>query len=166
MPRARFGNPEPVASHLPLLTRIFDLSIGDVAELGTGYFSTLLFHWLATTFKRNVYSFESKEYWYKRAKKFENKYHHIVYCPKWSDAPIERYWGMAFVDHSPGKQRPNEVIRLANYADYIVIHDTQMQSDTEYQFSTAFPHFKYKYDYTKVLPWTSVVSNFKDLSNL
>jgi len=166
MPRARFGNPEPVASHLILLTRVFDLSKGPVLELGTGYFSTLLLHWLATTYQRQVYSYESKPYWYQRAKKYESQYHHIVLCADWPSAPIEQTWGMAFVDHSPGLQRPREVIRLAPWAAYIVIHDTQQESDGEYQFSTAWPSFKYRYDYTKVLPWTSVVSNFHDLSNV
>lgn len=135
-------------------------------ELGTGYFSTLLLHWLATTMRREVYSFESKRHFYDRAKKYESEFHHIVYCDNWADADIEKPWGMAFVDHSPGWRRPYEVIRLANWAQYIVIHDTQAAQDGEYHFSESFPHFKYRYDYTKMLPWTSVVSNFHDLEHV
>jgi hypothetical protein len=166
MGRARFGNDEPVASHLALLTRVFDISEGPVLELGTGFFSTLLLHWLATTYQRQVFSFESSQGWYDRAKKYENRWHHIVHVPDWDAAQIEQPWGMAFVDHSPGKRRPREVVRLAPWAQYIVIHDTQDFSDGEYQFSKAWPSFQYRHDYKKVVPWTSVVSNFHDLAGV
>lgn len=166
--RTRFGNPEPVASHLVLLTRVFDLSSGPVLEIGTGYFSTLLLHWLATTYRREVVSLENSPGWYERAKKYCNDYHRVEFVASWAVADLEgRHWGMAFVDHSPGMKRPVEVKRLADHADYIVIHDTQMvATDGEFCFSTAFPAFKWRYDYTKTLPWTSVMSNFKDLSNV
>ena len=63
----KFGNPEPVASHIPLLVRVFDKSEGDILEVGTGYYSTLLLHWLANTSRRYLYSYESDKYWYDRA---------------------------------------------------------------------------------------------------
>jgi hypothetical protein len=162
MGREKFGNPEPVASHLCLLARVFDKSEGDVLEIGTGFFSTLLLHWLATTFKRQVYSYESKRAWYDRNKKYNNEYHHIVYCPNWDELP-DKHWGMIFIDHSPNERRITEINKLK--ADYIVFHDSQPDEDHIYHYSQIRP-FKYRYDYKKILPWTSVVSDTKELNDL
>lgn len=158
---------EAVASHIPLLTRVFDLSEGDVLEVGTGYFSTLLLHWLATISHRQVYSYESKGYWYQRSKKFENGFHHIIYCPSWDEADFDkREWGLVFIDHSPDSRRPVEIERLANKTDYMVIHDTEPERDWKYGYSKIWSLFNYKHDYKKILPWTSVVSNMKDFSDI
>ncbi len=158
---------ESVATHIPLLVRVFDLSEGDVLEIGTGYFSTLLLHWLATISRRHVYSYESKSAWYQRAKKYESEFHHIVFCGDWDQADFDqRHWGLVFVDHSPGRRRPVEVARLANKADYIVIHDTDPEREGHYEFSRIWGLFKYRYDYTRLWPNSSVVSNCKDLSGI
>jgi hypothetical protein len=163
---SKYGK-ESVTTHIPLLARVFDISEGDVLEVGTGYFSTTLLHWLATMFHRKVYSYESREGWYAKALQFESEYHHIVLCQDWKTADFDqRRWGMAFIDHSPGWRRPKEVARLANLADYIVIHDTEPDENDRYAFSKTWGLFKYRYDYTKLRPNTSVVSNFKDLSGV
>jgi hypothetical protein len=47
------------ATHIPLLIRVFDISEGDVLEVGTGWFSTLVLHWLAHIYKRQVYSYST-----------------------------------------------------------------------------------------------------------
>lgn len=160
-------NQEMTASHVPLLTRVFDLSEGDVLEVGTGYFSTLLLHWLATMTKRQVYSYESKTYWYERAKRYENEYQHIILCESWDKADFDqRHWGLAFIDHSPKHRRPVDIARLADKADYLVIHDTDPERDNLYRMSRIWGLFKYRYDYTKMTPYTTVVSNFKDLRNV
>jgi hypothetical protein len=161
-----------VATHIMLLMRVFDLSEGDVLEVGTGYFSTLLLHWLSSITHRHVYSYESKEYWYERAKKYESKYHHIVLCKDWDSADFDKkHWGMVFIDHGPNSRRAVDIPRFANIADYIVIHDTQpdqkhVNLPQDYHYERVWPLFKYRYDYKKVLPWTSVVSNFKELNNI
>jgi len=165
----KFGNPEPVASHIPLLVRVFDKSKGDVLEVGTGYYSTLLLHWLANTSRRQLYSYESSDYWYKRATekmRMENDYHHIVYCPNWDDIPTDKHWGMIFIDHGPNERRIVEIEKFKDKCDYMVIHDTEPASNRAYKYSEIWPLFKYKYDYNKILPATSVVSNFKDLKDI
>ena len=153
-----------VASHVPLLVRVFDISRGDVLEVGTGYYSTLLLHWLASLTERNLFSYESHRRWYKKALQWQSPLHQVFYCPNWDEADFDqRHWGMAFMDHSPGYRRPREVARLANLAEYIVIHDTQPQIGKEYQFSQTWGLFKYVYHYTKIVPYTTVVSNFHEL---
>lgn len=160
-----------LATHIPLLTRTFDKSEGDVLEIGTGYFSTLLLKWLCTMSGRTLYAYENRQYWYDRAKGKETPFYKVFYTPNYDDADIDRHWGMVFIDHGPNARRVVEIKRLANLADYIVIHDTQpINKDDDlpidYHYETIWPLFKYRYDYTKIKPWTSVVSNFKDLSNL
>ena len=160
-------NKASVASHLPLLTRVFDRSSGDVLEIGTGYFSTLLLHWLATISERHVYSYESSQGWYDRAKKHESEYHHIVLCKDWASADFDqRRWGLVFVDHRPEDRRHVEIERLAHLADYIVIHDTVPEWDARYQYGKIWHLFKYRYDYTRLWPYSTVVSNFYDVSDI
>jgi hypothetical protein len=155
-----------MATHVPLLVRVFDISKGDVLEIGTGYFSTLVLHWLAHIYKRNVYSYESRQYWYDRALKLKSKYHQIFKVGSWDELPVDKHWGLVFVDHSPEARRHVEVKRFADGADYIVMHDTQPESDEIYQFSKIWHLFKYRHDWKNAIPWASVVSNFKDLTNI
>lgn len=159
------------ASHIPLLTRIFDISEGDVLEVGTGYFSTLLLHWLAHVYKRSVYSYESDPYWYKRALKANSEFHKVYKVGNWDELPggsppSGKRWGVVFIDHSPAERRTLEIERFADKADYIVIHDTEPEQEPHYRYSKIWPKFKYIYHDNKVLPWTSVVSNFKNLNDI
>lgn len=158
-----------VATHLPLLTRVFDISEGDVLEIGTGYYSTLLLQWLSHMYKRDVYSYESSDYWYKRSQRMQKSpYQHTIKCDNWDKADFDqKYWGMVFIDHSPNERRVVEIARLANKTDYMVIHDTDPETGRlhHYGYDKIWNLFKYRYDYTKIVPWTTVVSNVKDLSN-
>ena len=155
-----------MATHVPLLVTIFERSDGDVLEMGTGYFSTLMFRWLCEMHDRTLYSFESNKRWYDRAMRKPKPFWELTYVENWDDADIERSWGMAFIDHAPSRRRHIDVARLADYADYIVMHDTEPESDKSNKYSEIWDLFEYRHDYTKCLPWTSVVSNFYDLSDL
>lgn len=66
------------ATHIPLLAKTFEISRGDVLELGTGYFSTTLLLWLCQMERRNLYSYESDEFWYKKSIKNKAPYHKII----------------------------------------------------------------------------------------
>jgi hypothetical protein len=159
--------PASVATHIPLLTRAFEasLSCGDVLEVGTGYFSTTLLHWLATIHERHVYSYENAAYWYRRAQRHSNTYHHVVLCEDYLTADfLQRRWGLAFVDERPENLRHLTVASLAQTADYIVIHDTVPEWEARYQYGKIWHLFKYRYDYTRLWPYTSVVSNFHDVT--
>jgi len=106
--------------------------------------------------------------WYQRNSLKPKPYHHIFYTPNFGDAPIERHWGLAFIDHGPNKRRITDIARIADHAEYIVIHDTQIDDPTgelpsDYGYEKIWHLFKHRYDYTKLLPMTSVVSNFHEL---
>jgi hypothetical protein len=161
-----------VATHLPLLVRVFDKSEGDVLEIGTGYFSTLVLKWLCTITGRKLYSYETKEFWYKRAVEKNNEFHEVVYAPDLDKVDFtNKHWGLVLIDHGPNRRRVVEIEKLANHCDYMVIHDTQpcakdKDLPADYHYEKIWHLFKYRYDYKKILPWTSVVSNFKKLNDI
>lgn len=158
------------ASHITPLSRVVDISDGDILEIGTGYFSTLLLHWYAHIYKRNVCSYENDPNWYKRALNSNSKYHKVFFVHNWDEvpevSPSGKPWGVVFIDHAPAERRIIEIEKFAKNADYIVIHDTEPENDPSYQYSKIWPKFKYIYHFNKIFPWTSVVSNTKDLKNI
>ena len=91
--------------------------------------------------------------------------HKVFLVKDWDKIDIEKPWDVAFIDHEAERRRI-EIRRLANYAKYIIVHDTQPQSEHEYQYKDIYPLFKYRRDFTFSRAWTSVLSNFKELSNL
>lgn len=153
------------ATHVPLLTRAFDLSTGDVLEVGTGYFSSTLLEWLCSITGRKLVSYETSPKWYERAKQMQSSYHDIIFVDNWDDIPLDqKHWGLAFIDHDPGLRRAVEIARLKDVADYIVVHDTEPASEIYHDYESIYPLFKYRYDDTRVTPWTSVLSNFFPLT--
>lgn len=153
-----------MASHIPILVRAFDLSEGDVLEVGTGYFSTTLLHWLGATTGRKIVSYETDPQWFERAKRYQNDYHDVIFVNDWDAIPLDqKQWGLAFIDHAPHARRSVDIKRLKDKAEYIVAHDTEPRSEKLYGYPDIYSLFKYRVDYKKVEPWTSVFSNFHSL---
>ena len=162
-----------VATHLPLLVRVFDKSEGDVLEIGTGYFSTTILRWLCAITDRKLYSYETKQRWYDKVRRKQDENFEVVYAPDLRKADFDkRHWGLVFIDHSPNNKRHIEIRRLADKCDYMVIHDTTPYNPkhthipSNYLYEGIWSLFKYRYDYTKIVPWTSVVSNVKKLDDI
>jgi hypothetical protein len=78
---------------------------------------------------------------------------------------ISKPWDVVLVDHSPSGRRVKEITLLANLAKYIIIHDADEIKDKEYHYSTIYPLFKSRYNFTEVEPATTVLSNFVDLKD-
>ncbi len=151
------------ATHIPMLVKTFELTSGDVLELGSGFFSTTLLRWLCQMHRRTLYSFESSNFWYQKAMVRPVPFHKVIKIDNWNEAKIEKHWGMVLVDHSPDERRWVEIKRLANLAEYMIIHDSNLSYVKKYGYEKIWDLFKYRYDYTKLNPNTSVVSNFHDL---
>lgn len=152
-------------SHLPVLIKVIQATKGPVLELGMGIYSTPILHWLCDEGKRELVSYDQVGAYMKWFKHFENDYHKISLVNDWDDVKIERHWDVALVDHNDDRRRI-ELERLANWAKYIVVHDTDPETDYYYKYSEVFPRFKYRHDYTNIKNNVGVVSNFVDLSNL
>jgi predicted O-methyltransferase YrrM len=154
-------------SHLPVLIKLVLMTDGSILELGTGFFSTPVLHWLCAEKKRKLVSYDSQEAFTELANNYLTDFHEVHQVKDWSKIDIEsQYWSIVFIDHAPAQQRQLEMVRVANNADYVIVHDSELKHDKDYQYSKIAPLYKYRYDYDKVYPNTSVFSNFKDLKNL
>lgn len=153
-------------SHIPVLIKVMQNSTGGVLELGTGFNSTPVLHWLCNEMGRRLDSYESSRAFHRAAWNYNNDFHKVHLIEDWDTLPVDKHWGVVFIDHAPGKRRVEEMMRFANNADYVIVHDTEAKSDWHYNFTKGFPNYKYRYDYTKAYPHTSILSNFKDPAEL
>lgn len=155
------------SSHLPMLIKILNLSKGPVLELGMGPFSTPVMHWLCLDSKRQLVSYDNDKVYFDRNLSFKTDWHQVLLTEDWDKIDIENTrWGMVLVDHAPDFRRKDEIRRLANNADYLVIHDSENSLDKLYHYSEIYPLFKYRYNYKRQKPYTTILSNFKNLNNL
>jgi hypothetical protein len=150
-------------SHIPVLIKVFELSSGDILELGTGPFSTPLLHWLSLDSGRPLISYENNDEYYQMHKGFQSSLHKVNKVTDWEKTDINKHWGMAFVDLAPARQRKVVLQKLVGNCDFVVVHDTEPESEKWYRCRDLFAQFKYRSDYTKSKPWTSVFSNLYQL---
>ncbi|MCX6702000.1 MAG: hypothetical protein NTX96_02270 [Candidatus Zambryskibacteria bacterium] len=149
------------STHNLILIKTLLLSEGPVLELGSGFFSTPLLHWMCKGMGRKLVTYESNPDYLKFAKKFQSQGHTIRFITNWDEVDFKTYWGVVFIDHTT-ERRSVDAINFKDSADYIIIHDTN--TPDEYGYDKVWPHFKYRYDWKDCRPWTTVVSNFMDVS--
>jgi hypothetical protein len=75
--------------------------------------------------------------------------------------PIDKEYGVVFIDHAPHKQRGRDAIRFKDSADFVVLHDSG--SPRKFGYKEVWQHYKYIYNWTHRHPFTAVLSNTKDL---
>lgn len=137
--------------------------------MGVGPFSTPVMHWLCQDRERLLISYENDKKYFDQHKAFETSLHQIKLVENWDDADIEStHWGVALIDHKPAERRRIDVKRIADKADYIIIHDSEPSQNRYYRYDLIYPLFKYRFDYPNKsgCAYTTVLSNFKDLTNL
>jgi hypothetical protein len=148
-------------SHIPLLVKLMEKTKGDVLELGIGINSTPLLHWLCQDQGRNLVSMETDRKWFQSFLPYLSSFHSFTLVADWDNENLaDRHWGLVLVDHRPALRRRVEASRLATYADYILLHDSEPEINKFYGYTKIYPKFKYVYHYTKVKPHTTIVSNF------
>lgn len=161
-------------SHLPLLTAIMDVTHGPVLELGMGMYSSPLLDMMCNVQDRRLWSFDSDKEWFGVNEKLKNgNKHEVIFVNSWDDFNSKivddmiemnggKVFSVAFVDEKPAKHRKESIKLLANKAIFVVVHDTEPESDRFFKYSWVEKLFKYRYDYTKMKPHTSIFSNFVD----
>jgi hypothetical protein len=151
------------ATHLPCLMRALTLTNGPVLELGLGLFSTPYLHYACR--ERWLVSYDNDAAWVSIFKPYETLNHRIRAVSDWAEAPIELRapWSVALVDHSPSARRVVDIKRLADCAMYIIVHDTNGRYEKDYHYSTIYPLFRYRADWTGDGRHAAVLSNFVDL---
>lgn len=154
------------ASHLPILAKAVEKSIGPILEMGVGY-STLLLHAMCKQKERVVVSYETDPVWYEKYKKFETEWHYIKLVGS-MDEILSDYidWGVILIDHRPARNRRTQALRFKNKAQYILLHDSEPEQDKFFGYKKIYPEFKYVYQYTKTKPHTAVLSQYKNLLDL
>ncbi len=156
------------STHLPVLMEVMKRTTGDVLELGPGVFSTPVLHWLCQAQNRNLLTIESDKKWLNFCMKYyRTPLHKFLLVGDWNEArePISKEWDVALVDLSPDPMRAEMIKVLADKAKYIIIHDADDVQEKHYHYSTIYPLFKYRYNFTEVEPATTVLSNFVDLKD-
>lgn len=145
------------------LIKAIGATTGDVCELGVGFSSTPLLHWL--TLGRKLVSYESDPDYFNFAKKFISNNHKVKHTKDFSDVDFNRHWSVVFIDHSPRRPRTrgDDAIKFTN-ADLIVLHDTEPGEAEHYGYTQVFEKYKYRYDWKLCLPYCSIVSNTIDVT--
>lgn len=146
-------------THIGVLVDVLYKSVGDAVEMGAGPSSTPILHWLCKNMNRQLVTYENSPDFYQYAKQFQSRQHKIVFIKNWDEVDTKTHRGIVFIDHAPEDRRGLDAIRFASSADYIVIHDTNIEKN----YIEVWPHFKYTYTWKECRPWTSVVSNFRNL---
>lgn len=150
-------------THRPVLCEAIVRTTGPILELGMGDNSTPPLHEVAEAHGRRVCSYDHDASWVARYSELLSANHQIEHVASWDDCPIESArWGIVLVDHSPNERRIVDIGRLAEHADVIVVHDTQ---DGTFGYEAAFSSFKYRLDYRDDPPWTTLLSNYVDVSS-
>jgi hypothetical protein len=151
------------SNHFPVLYRIIPLVKDSVLELGIGFYSTPFLHWMCIDKGLRLESYEKDKTYIRWFKDFNQEEHKIIAVDDWDKADIDKHWGLVFVDHDDDR-RPIEIIRLANNADYIIMHDTQ---DEEYNnIKSIWSHFKYIKHFNSSGPRTTILSNFYEVKDI
>ena len=140
-----------------------EITSGSILELGAGFFSTPYLHWACFSDKRELITYEHSVEYYNLFKEFNDTFHKVIKVDNWDEAEIERSWDVALVDHD-GNRRAKEISRLANYVQYIVVHDSDKRLDYAYHLNEIYPLFKYHWKFREVKPHTSILSNFVDIT--
>lgn len=153
-------------THLPMLLKCVKNTTGPVMELGGGYFSTPVLHWMCGEERRFLLTYDDDEKYFPFIKGFTSRRHRIKLIKDWNDIELKIHWSVVLVDHGNSmQQRVNTILKIKDSADYIVVHDTDHR-EFKPLLEDLYKNFKYVYNWDGCSPRTSVLSNFKDITTL
>ena len=150
-------------THMPVVIKLVQMTKGPVLELGSGVFSTPLLHWLCAESYRRLETYEDTEEYFKFAIRFKSKSHSIRFVEDWDQVGLGKHWDVVFIDHLTNR-RSKDALRLKDNANYIILHDSE--APEHYGYDKIYPEFKYIYHWKFCRPWTTIVSNFMDVTKL
>lgn len=154
-------------THFPILAGIVAQTAGPVLEMGCGWYSTPMLHYLCK--RRPLFTAEANQIWlnyfsnlYRRGTHdFEiatnNDYFSCKRIELIGKLDGDNKWAVAFVDHSPAEKRVESVERLRWLARYIVVHDSELNA-VAYRWGNIFDTFKYSAHFAWTDVRTSIVS--------
>ncbi len=149
----------PYATHREVLLAALwhtGVSRGAVLECGAGDFSTPLLHEVCAAQGRKLVTLETDPLWLLRFSSLASPDHELALVADWA-APRPGPWDVAFVDCDPPAARGALMDVLVRSSRYVVAHDTEPASVTMNNY--RLERFKYRRDFIRLLPNTSVVSD-------
>lgn len=155
-------------SHIPVLVKLLSITDGAVLEMGGGWCSTPVLHWLCEPKKRFLLTLDNDPNIIKMFSTCITPTHAIWLVEGWDKVPLDRPlgWDVVLIDHAPSERRIEDIKRLKGLAKYIVVHDTYWKLEKHYHYKEIYPLFKYRLDYNGTYPCTTILSNFVDLKGL
>lgn len=148
-------------SHIPLLIKLMPKVNLPILELGMGWNSTPLLHWLAKEKGLFIYSFESDPEWIKFFEEYKDEGHSVNLTNFENTFPGN--YGLVFIDHRPAYKRKYSALKYKDTADYIVLHDSEQGKP--YSYDKIIDQFEDHFEYKSVgKPYTLVLSNRKSLT--
>lgn len=84
----------------------------------------------------------------------------------WDKAAIWQPCGLLFIDHAPGEHRWKAIQKMADSAEVIVFHDSEIGGAGNYMYDKIYSLFKYQLHYNRHCggAGASMVSNKIDVS--
>lgn len=144
-----------------MLIKCVQATKGDVCELGCGFYSTALLHWL--TQGRKLVTYESSPEYLHYARKFQSYNHRVRHL---DSVEYDRKWSVVFIDHyNKPVKRGEDALKFTN-ADILILHDTEPEEIENYGYAEVLSKYKYRQDWTDCKPYTTVLSNTIDLKEL
>ncbi len=173
-------------SHITALIAAAAHTDGPILELGCGPGSTFQLHALCAQKKRKLITTDTSLSWLKKFNYLATDWHEFIYVPVyendwdlnpnphlWDEIGKNTHWSIVLVDHRPGERRKDDVLRFKDQADIIVVHDTEVNGQSgytdvqsEYGLEPIFDQFKYRIDFDRFNPRTTIVSNLIDISKI
>jgi hypothetical protein len=161
---------DPYYTHIPILSLMVYITNGPILELGCGFGSTPLLHYLC--YNRKLISAENSKEWIDIfQKRLSSDKHTFLFINNWEEiSKINEILSVVFVDNSPPGARGKCIELLFDKADYFVLHDVNELTNNEvkikydYGYENIFPKFKFRWDFKYFNVWSSVISNKYELS--
>lgn len=151
------------STHNGMLIKALLNSTGPVVEVGGGLYSTPLLHWLCKLQGRKLTTYESHDLFYEFCKQFVSRGHTVKFIENWDEMDFKTHYGVVLIDHHPSERRVVDILNFKDSADFIVVHDTERRE--QYLLDKTNGQFKYEFVWKECVPWTTVYSNFKDISD-
>lgn len=151
-------------NHRFLLWPALEASDGDVVEMGMGQGSTPFLHQYCKDKGRKLFSFESSLEWAMKFQDMIGDDHKVYHVLDWDVVSRTTIPDVILIDHAPGERRKIDISLFAWKAKFIICHDTEPAADHGYQMRAELARFKYLKEYQSPGAWSTIVSNFIDVS--
>lgn len=144
-----------------MLIKCTQMTKGPVCEVGAGFYSTSVLHWLSLG--RLFVSYEADQEYFHYARKFQTNNHRAKKCSwDYKEVDYDKEWSVVLIDHRAEPLTRGDAAMKFKNATFLVLHDTEFSE--HYGYDKVYPLYKYRYDNTEHRPHTTVLSNTIDVT--